>query len=225
MAAAGVEHRHVGEQLLHEGIRLGGIALVLLQRKGIGGEIGIARVARGLGVGEDDLDVIAHEVGPILDVLGVARAHQEGREGIVGRGGIGESGRPVLRHIAGPGQRIHVDHLVEGDHVRLQPLDDGARLAGGAGVGLVHRQFLAGLALPEGDELGIDGREQLAGDVIGDVEERVRTLLGLRRYSAEGGRGRAGKRGGKEGAAGDHGTCSRIHISHVVKCYFYMHRV
>src|SRR3546814_4339119 len=47
-------------------------------------------IARGLGVREDHLHAFGSQVAPVIDVLGVACAHQERREGIEGRRIIGE---------------------------------------------------------------------------------------------------------------------------------------
>jgi hypothetical protein len=65
--AASVEHRHIGEQLAHELLRLLLIAFVRLERVGVGRKISVTAVARSLGIGEHDLHVIADEIAPVLD--------------------------------------------------------------------------------------------------------------------------------------------------------------
>ena len=76
-AAACVENRHVVEELGDKLLHLGVVIVEGLLGVGGRGQIGVARVARGLRVGEDHLHVVAHQVVPVLDVLGVARADQE----------------------------------------------------------------------------------------------------------------------------------------------------
>ena len=174
-AAAGVEDRHVVEQLGDEFLHLGVVAVERFLGVGGGRQIGVARIAGGLRVREDHLDVVADEVGPVLDVLGIAGADEEGRQRIEGRGLVGEILLPVVGDEAVLDQEVDVGDLVEGDDVGLQPLDDGARLLGGAGMRLVDGDARMG-----GDERLVLGGEQLACDVVGGVEQLV-GCLGLQR--------------------------------------------
>jgi hypothetical protein len=81
---AGVEHRDIGEQLAHEFLRLLLVALVGFKRVGVSREIGIAPVAGGFRIGEDDLHILSDEIVPILDGLRIARTHEKGRERVIG---------------------------------------------------------------------------------------------------------------------------------------------
>ena len=78
--AACVEYRHIGEQLLHEFLRLGFVLIDCLKRKGIGRKISIARIARCLGVGKYHLHVIANQIIPVLDLLWISCPDEKGRQ-------------------------------------------------------------------------------------------------------------------------------------------------
>src|SRR3546814_1442754 len=60
-----------------EGARLGIGAAGLRQRGLPGGEVAVAAVAGGLRIRDDDADTRPDEVVPVLDVLGIAFAHEE----------------------------------------------------------------------------------------------------------------------------------------------------
>ena len=78
---------------------------------------------------------------------------------------------PVAGDEARAGQHVDVRCLVHGDHVAFQPGHNRLDLLAGAAVGLVDRKLLARLALPLGGKGGVDVLVQLAGDVVGDVQQ------------------------------------------------------
>jgi hypothetical protein len=198
VAAAAREHRHVRVELLHE---LGGllVAAALGAHLAPGREVGHAAVAAGLGVHHHHLHAGLDEVVPVLDVLGVAVAHQEqhGRGG--GRGAVGKLLAPVLGHHALVGEEVDVGGGVEGHHVGVQAVGHGARLRARTGVRLVHHHGLAGLLLGL-DEGGVDVLVELARDVVGHVEQR-----GLGRGQGAEGQAEGGHGGAKSGV---HGRCA-----------------
>jgi len=59
----------------------------------------------------------------------------------------------------------------EGQHVRSQAVDDRARLLAGASVRLLDRERGPGLLLPVSGERLVELAVELAGGVIGDVED------------------------------------------------------
>ena len=171
------------------------VAVELVVRPGAGGEIGVAAVARGLRVREDDLDALGGEVAPVLDVLRVAGADHEGRQRVEGRGVVRQLRLPVGGDEAVVGEGLDVDHLVEGDDVGLEALHHRARLLRRAGVALVDLQRPAVLGLEVGGELLVDRGVELAADVVGDVEDAVD--LGVRGRSE-------GERADREGDRREH---------------------
>ena len=94
-AGAGVEHRHVLEQLGDELLGLGFVAALLLQGIAPGGQVVPARPAGGLGIGRDDRHARLDQVVPVLDPLGVALAHQEDDGRGVGGAVVRQSLLPV----------------------------------------------------------------------------------------------------------------------------------
>ena len=93
----------------------------------------------GFRVGEDDADAFFSQITPVFDVLRVALAHEEGGGGVIRRAVMGQAFAPVFRQqLALAGKDFDVGNLVEGNDVRLQPLQDGSRLFGGAGVRLLN---------------------------------------------------------------------------------------
>ena len=84
-ARAGIEHRHVGVEILDELLVLVLVVAELLVGVSPGGEIVPARAARGLRVRRDDLDAVLGQVIPILDPFRVPFADQEDDGRGVGR--------------------------------------------------------------------------------------------------------------------------------------------
>ena len=81
---------------------------------------------------------------------------------------MGQAFAPVFRQqLALAGKDFDVGNLVEGDDVRLQPLQDGSRLFGGAGVRLLNLGRVGMFFFVERVVAG----EQLARDVVGGVEQ------------------------------------------------------
>jgi hypothetical protein len=77
-------------------------------------------------------------------------------------------------------QHLHVGHLIEGDHVGLQPFEHRAGLLGGAGMRLIDGDVGADVGLVFSGKGLVDVGIKLARDVIGDIED-VGRPLGTRR--------------------------------------------
>src|SRR5690606_16135652 len=93
-----------------------------------------------------------------------------------------------------------------GDDVGLEPVDDRARLLARAAVGGANDEGLAGLGLPLPRERHVELRVQLAGGVVGGVEQ-----FGVLGDSAAGGGSKSEQEGGQQAlGVGSHGVCSRM---------------
>jgi|GEM_PF-4554795 len=206
-AGAGVEDGHVLVELPDEGV---GLLRVLVLGVGVapGGEEVPAPASGGLRVRGDDLDVGLGEVVPVLDALRVALADEEHHGRGVGQALVRLPLAPVGGDLLGQlGDGVDVRGDAERHHVGVHPVDDRARLGAGAAMGGAHRHGLPGLGLPVLGERGVDVAVELAGRVVGDVEER-----GLGRH-----RGRRREAGGQrkprqQGAAARLGLVSRAHV-------------
>ena len=180
-ARAGVEHRHVSEQLAHV---LGGRGLVasrLLQCPRPAREVVPARAARGLRVRCDHRHAGLCEVAPVLDALRVALADQEHDRRGIGRAVVRQPSLPVRRQqLALCRERVDVARQRERDHVGLQAVDHGARLLARAAARLSHRDLLARLRFPVLGEGLVVLVVQFARRVVGHVEQRDVGLEGRR---------------------------------------------
>src|SRR5690606_34418450 len=120
------------------------------------------------------------QVIPVLDVLRVALADQERHGRIVGRAGIGQTVTPVFRdQVAALVEDVYVGHLVVGHHIGPQALNDGLSLTGGASMGLLDLDSLAGFFLPFLNEKFVVGGKQFARDVIRGIEQLLVGSLGM----------------------------------------------
>ena len=154
-----------------------------------------AGAARRLRVRRDHRHAGPRQVVPVLDLLRVALADQEHDRRRVGRAGVGQPRRPVGRNqLAGRHQRVDVVGERQGDDVGLEAVDDRARLASRAAVRLVDGDVLPGLGLPLLGEGDVDRLIQLAGRIVGDVEERDGLGLGATGASRGSRRGRPPRR-------------------------------
>ena len=171
-AGARVEHRHVPVDPADEGARLGVVIAVLLQRIGIGREIVPSRAARGFRVRRDDLDARLYQIVPVLDALRIALADQENDGRGVGRGIVGQARLPVRRQQAGMGHFVDVAGQRQRHDVGLQPVDHRAGLLARAAMRLLEADRFAGFLLPVRGEGGVVVAVELAGRVVGDVEDR-----------------------------------------------------
>jgi hypothetical protein len=171
-ARAGVEQRHMVQQVAHEslGRGVGGARLAL--GPGEGGEEVPARAARGLRVGRDDRDIGAHQIGPIADGFRIAGADEEHDSAGVGGGVVGQPGLPVRAEQPAPGQGVDIGGERQRHDIGLQSFQHGAGLRAGAAMRHVHRDGVARLAAPRGGEGRIDVAIELAGRVVGHVEQR-----------------------------------------------------
>mmetsp|Transcript_38549 Transcript_38549/g.63491 ORF Transcript_38549/g.63491 Transcript_38549/m.63491 type:complete len:347 (-) Transcript_38549:206-1246(-) len=205
-AAAAVQHRHVGEDLAHALAGLG-LAAAGGDDAAPGRQVAIAAVAGDLGVGDDDLHAGPGQVAPVLDALGVALAHQEDDGGRVGAGVVRQLFLPVGTEQAAVGQRVDVIGQGQGDDIGLQAVDDRARLLARAAVRGLDAQRLAGLGLPVLREGLVEILVELAGRVVGDVEQR-----GLGQGGKDGASGcKAERKGGEEAAHGGRAVVGASH--------------
>ena len=169
--ATTIEHRHVGKDLVDQGLGLDRIATGLDHRTP-GRQVGVAAIAGGLGIGDHHGDARAGQIIPVLDVLGVALVHQDhghrrGGRAVVGKP-LGPFGRDQLTAL---GQQVDVIGLVHGDDVGFQAVNHTAGLLAGAAVRLVDGQGLAGRLLPVFGEGDVVVLVKLAGDVVAHVEQ------------------------------------------------------
>ena len=126
---AGIEHRNMPVERLHEFLGLAFLAAVDMARVSPGAEISQPRAAGHFRVGRDDLRAGFDQIAPILDQFRIALAHQEDNRRAVGSAVIRQTFFPIggqkLR-LAGDG--IDVGRNRKGHDVGAQPVHDGARL-------------------------------------------------------------------------------------------------
>src|SRR3954453_2401049 len=132
----------LGEQLLEVRERLGG-RLAELQLRAVGGHDVPARATRRERVRREDLDAGLQQVRPGLDVLRVALAHEEGRDGVGDDALVRLAGGPVGRDEV----RLHEARDVRGERERhdvgRQPGLDRAALVARGAVGRAERRALS----------------------------------------------------------------------------------
>ncbi len=169
-ARAGVEHRH----LL---VELGDVVDGLVPRSAPqhhgapGAEEGEIAVARGLGIRRDDRNPRFDEVRPILHAFGVPFADHEDDGRHIGERLVRQPVDPTLLDEAASGDGIGVDHRGQADDVGLETVDDRPGLGARAAVRLLHLHGLPGLRFPGRGEPAIDVLVELAGRVVGDIEQ------------------------------------------------------
>ena len=165
-ASAGIEDGDVREEVFEESVLFGfGFEGVL--RVAECAKVGVAPVAAGFRVGEDDADAFFSQIAPVFDVLRVALAHEEGGGGVIRRAVMGKAFAPVFRQqLALAGKDFDVGNLVEGDDVRFQSLQNGGRLFGRAGVRLFDLRRVGVFFFVERVVAG----EEFARDVVGGVQ-------------------------------------------------------
>jgi hypothetical protein len=189
-ARAGVEHRDVLVQLGDVVLGLG-LAAVLLLGVGPGGEEVPARAAGGLRVGGDHFHARLDQIVPVLDLLGIALAHQEHDGRGVRRAGLRQALLPVLgQQLAELADLVDVAGQGQGHHVGLEAVDHRAGLLARAAVRLLHGHRLVALGLPVLAERGVVLLVQLAGRIVGHVEQAgLRLHCGAEGQAGEGGQG------------------------------------
>ena len=171
-AGAGVKDGHIFVELRHEFARLAFIAPVLPQGVGVGGEVIPTRAARGFRVWRDDGDAPLHEVAPILDAFRVPLADEEDDGRGVGRAVVRQALLPILRQQPRLlRDRIDIVGESERDDIGLEPVDDGARLLGGASVGLLDGHGLPGFLEPMLAEGFVEIAVKLPRGVVGDIQD------------------------------------------------------
>ena len=132
-----------------------------------------ARAARGLRVRRDHLDAVLDQVAPVLDALRVALADEEDDGRGVGRRSCAGS-RCCQSAAILPASRRSCRCRRASARVTTsacEAVDDGARLGAGAAMRLLDGDGLAGLLLPVGGEGRVVGLVELAGRIVGDVED------------------------------------------------------
>ncbi len=135
-----VEHRDIAIELADEVLDLGLVAIETILGPGPGGEQIPARAARRLRIGRQHLYVRPDGVAPILDILGVALAHQKDDRGRVRGAVVGQAPAPVACNLARVlHDRVDVRLQRERHDVGLEPVDHGARLRTGAAMRLLDR--------------------------------------------------------------------------------------
>src|SRR5262249_43868609 len=93
-ASTRVEYWHMVIKLGDE--LLGGVLRAIAQHDaGPGGQKAQLAVARSFGAGRDNFDAFAHQVGPVLDLLGVAAADDEYNRREIRQRTVGQAFRPV----------------------------------------------------------------------------------------------------------------------------------
>src|SRR5690606_23038652 len=147
-ACAGVEHRHVAEQLAH--VLEGALwrTARLPERPGPGGQIVPTRAAGGLWIRRDHLYAGLDQIAPVPNVLRISLAHQENDRRSVRCAVVRQARLPVRRQNALRRNRVDVARQRERHHVRRQAVDHGAGLLARAAVRLTYRDVLARLLLP-----------------------------------------------------------------------------
>ena len=167
---AGVEDRRAAVEPLHIAPRVvdgapGG------EHRSPGGEEAVLAVAGGLRIGGDDRDVVAIEVLPVGDALGVALADDEHDDRVVGHRLVVEPRLPVGLDEPRLGDGLDVGPHRERDDVGIQSVDHRPGLAPGGRVRLLDRDRGAMLRLIALGEGVIDLPVELARRVVRDVEE------------------------------------------------------
>jgi hypothetical protein len=137
-----------------------------------GGEERELAAAGGLRVRRHHGDVGSHEVRPVCDVLRIPAANHEDDGGRIRLRVVREPLGPAVGQESVLAQRVDVGEEREGDDVCLEPVGDLPCLRGGAAVRLDDRQAPAGGRFVVLDERRTEVVVQLAGRVVGDVEER-----------------------------------------------------
>jgi hypothetical protein len=201
---------HLGDVFLRRGLRrsdvlcssrvieLRQVAVQLqLQLGAPGREIVPARAARGLRIRGNDRDAGLHQVGPVVDLLRIALAHQEHDRRGVRRAVLREACLPVRAEpLALALNGIDVVRECKRDDVRRQPVDHGAGLTARAAVRLLDRDLLAGARLPVFGKLGVQIAIQLARRVIAHIQQRdvlARAIAGVVARAAARGEERHGQ--------------------------------
>ena len=177
-ARAGVQHGNVAIQLRDEVPRLGVVAarltLGVLPRR----EVVPPRAARRLRVRRNHRRAGLDQIGPVLDALRIALAHQEHDRGGVGRAVLRQPLLPALGDEAALLNGIDVVGERERDDVGVEPVDDGAGLSARAAVRLLDGHGLLRLALPVLHERGVEIGVELTGRIVRRVQQ---ALCGQRR--------------------------------------------
>ena len=199
----GVEHRHIGAETAYETERPRPVAAVTVGRISQGRQIAPAGAAGGFGIGRDHLHPRLHQVEPVVDVLGIALAHQEDDRRGVRRTIERQARLPVGGDQSALGDGVDVIGQSQGDHVRLKPIHDRPRLLAGAVVRLPYLDIAAAAPLPVRSKQTVVILVKLTRRVIAYIEQGHRA----------GGAGDDGSDQGR-GAGPSHDASPRIVADH-----------
>lgn len=172
-ARAGIQHRHIAEQGLH--VAQGALAVALEDMVGVrpGGQIVPARATGGLRIRGHHRHARAQQVRPVMDVLGVALAHQKHNGRGVRRTVVGQARFPIgIDQLGLLRDGIHVVGQRQRHHVGLDAIDHSARLLARAAVRGFHGDgVLRVLLFPVRGKSGVVVAVELAGGVVAHVKQ------------------------------------------------------
>jgi len=144
----------------------------LLEHIAPGRQVGVAAVTRSLGIGHDHLHAVLEQVGPVLQGLRVALAHDEHGGRSERRAVVRQAGHPVVWHqLAVVGQGVDVGGHVHGDDIGRQAIDHRTRLLARAAEGHLHIDLLVVLGFPVLLEGRVVVLVEVTHHVIGNVQQ------------------------------------------------------
>ena len=136
-AAAVFKHRRVFQQCGHKIFGFAFIAVIHFQTITVRTQKGVAAVAGGFRVGQNDLHAVFGQIAPVLDVFRIAFAHQENDVAGIRHGIIRQARVPIVFNQAFFHQKLDIGSLVHGDHIGGQTVGHGQSLLAGAAVRLL----------------------------------------------------------------------------------------
>jgi hypothetical protein len=151
-------------------------------------EIDPARPAARLGIGGDDLNVGAQQVLPIVDVLRIALADEEGDGRGIGRRMVWEFILPARVNQSGALDGGNVPTQRQRHHIGVEAVNDRTRLLSGPAMGLLDHDIDAGLLLVFRGEKLVKLAVEFARRIVGNVQK-----MGVRRAGGRTGSKHAGE--------------------------------
>ena len=148
------------------------ITVVCFQSVAVCAEEGVAAVAGGFRVGDDDLHTVFGQIGPVFNLFGIAFAHEEYGGAGIGHGVVGQAFGPVGFNQPFLFQEFDVGSLVHGYDVGGQAVGDRQGLFARTAVRLLYVDgFAVVLGLVFFGEQGIVFFVKITGDVVGNVQQ------------------------------------------------------